>query len=602
MSDELNQRIGDYEILGVLGAGGMGKVYRVRNVISDRVEAMKILLPSLSDHREVGERFLREIKLVASLHHPNIANLCTAQTLENHLIMVMEFVDGDTFSDLLDRRAVPLKSALNYFDQALAALGYAHARGIVHRDIKPSNIMLTPDGVVKLMDFGIARSGADRALTQTGATIGTVSYMSPEQIAGKSTDGRSDLYSMGIFLYETITGEQPFKGTSDYELMAAHMNQAPRPPAECVPGVPEELNRIILKLLAKEPENRFQTADAVREAIRSMDVFEGVAQGLPRPMQAAGVGGARTDFPALRSSTVVEGLSAQSGARLATTVEPRLGSGASGTSGTLVRDAYTDRRMTEVNGIPRYTPPPPVALAVQKKGFARHRVLYVSAGIAVAASAMTTLPVFHAHGDRIVKDEGRSSSSGPAAAGAAGAVPAAMGNGAGGANGASGVPAGAAPHAVGVLPNRTAPGPMRANSGLPGGSAAGATLAQVGGEKSGGVAVSGKAAVGGGEGTVAQPPPSMSPAVKAKLDQEEVQIDEIESHAVAINNSLNTMQRSMQKDGVSMRGDIAGKQAGMNLNLAKAKQALAMHDADRAGKFAALAQAEQNDLEAFLGR
>ncbi len=418
MSDGLNQRIGDYEILGVLGAGGMGKVYRVRNVISDRVEAMKILLPSLSDHREVGERFLREIKLVASLHHPNIANLCTAQTLENHLIMVMEFVDGDTFSDLLDRRAVPLKSALNYFDQALAALGYAHARGIVHRDIKPSNIMLTPDGVVKLMDFGIARSGADRALTQTGATIGTVSYMSPEQIAGKSTDGRSDLYSMGIFLYETITGEQPFKGTSDYELMAAHMNQAPRPPAECVPGVPEELNRIILKLLAKEPENRFQTADAVREAIRSMDVFEGVVHGLPRPIEAfgsAGVGAAPPGSAPLRSATVVEGLSTPNSARLATTVEPRASgfagssgssglTGSSGSSGTLVRDAYTDRRMTEVNSIPRYTPPP-AALVVQKKGFARHPVLYLGAGVAIAASAVATVPVFHAHRDKGGKDE-----------------------------------------------------------------------------------------------------------------------------------------------------------------------------------------------------
>lgn len=245
MENEQPQRIGDYEVLGVLGAGGMGKVYRVRNVISDRIEAMKILLPSLSAHRDVGDRFLREIKLVASLQHPNIANLCTAQTIDNNLVMVMEFVDGDTFSDLLDHRAVPLKHALNYFDQALAALTYAHGKGIVHRDIKPSNIMLTPEGVVKLMDFGIARSQTDRALTQTGATIGTVNYMSPEQIAGKNTDGRSDLYSVGIFMYETMTGEQPFEGTSDYELMAAHMNQTPRAPVEFVPGIPDGLNHIV---------------------------------------------------------------------------------------------------------------------------------------------------------------------------------------------------------------------------------------------------------------------------------------------------------------------------------------------------------------------
>src|SRR6187402_3547033 len=166
MQGEIHQRIGDYEVLGILGAGGMGRVYRVRNVVSDRIEAMKILLPDLAGRKELADRFLREIKLVASLSHPNIATLCTAMEIDNQLIMVMEFVEGTTLTQRLEAGPLPLDEALNYTIQTLSALGYAHGKGIVHRDIKPSNMMLTPAGIVKLMDFGIARIDAEQALTQ----------------------------------------------------------------------------------------------------------------------------------------------------------------------------------------------------------------------------------------------------------------------------------------------------------------------------------------------------------------------------------------------------------------------------------------------------
>jgi tRNA A-37 threonylcarbamoyl transferase component Bud32 len=178
----VGQRLGDYEILDMLGAGGMGKVYKVKNVISERIEAMKIVLPDMAGQQERADRFLREIKLLAKLDHPNIAQLRTALTLENQLVMIMEFVEGVTFSTRLRQGPIPAAEACNYADQVLAALSYAHRQNIIHRDIKPANMMLTPQGIVKLMDFGLARSVEDGALTSTRTTMGSLYYMAPEQV------------------------------------------------------------------------------------------------------------------------------------------------------------------------------------------------------------------------------------------------------------------------------------------------------------------------------------------------------------------------------------------------------------------------------------
>src|SRR5262249_51109598 len=174
MTDQFvpGQKIGDYEILGVLGAGGMGKVFKVRNVISDRVEAMKILLPDLAGRQDLADRFLREIKVLAALNHPNIAQLRTALTLDNQLVMVMEYVEGTTLATRLQVGPIPVADALNYMDQVLNALSYAHKQNVIHRDIKPANMMLTPQGVVKVMDFGIARTANEPGLTKTGTTMG----------------------------------------------------------------------------------------------------------------------------------------------------------------------------------------------------------------------------------------------------------------------------------------------------------------------------------------------------------------------------------------------------------------------------------------------
>ncbi|HUQ95721.1 MAG TPA: protein kinase [Bryobacteraceae bacterium] len=268
MQFNVGERIGDYEVAQVLGAGGMGAVYKVRNVISDRAEAMKVLLPDLQGDADLADRFLREIKVQASLAHPNIAHLHTALRHGNQLLMLMEYVEGVSVEKMIEGGRMPLEQALDYTMQVLQALGYAHARGVVHRDIKPANIMVTPDGIVKLMDFGIAKMRADKRLTQTGRTVGSLFYMSPEQIRGdKELDPRADLYSLGVTLYEITTGKRPFEGTSDFSIMAAHLQQAPVPPVELDPTLPAPLNEIILMAIAKDPAGRFQSADAFRNAL-----------------------------------------------------------------------------------------------------------------------------------------------------------------------------------------------------------------------------------------------------------------------------------------------------------------------------------------------
>jgi serine/threonine-protein kinase len=224
-------------------------------------------LPDLVGDPGLADRFLREIKVQAALEHPNIAGLRTAMRDGNQLLMIMEFVEGRTVGQYLEQGPVPVQNAIGLCMEVLSALDYAHARGIVHRDIKPANMMITPQGQVKLMDFGIARVMNDPSLTQTHQTTGSLYYMSPEQINGAALDGRSDLYSLAISLYEMVTGRRPFEGENTFAIMAAHMQQAPVPPVQHDPRVPEALSDVILIGMAKEPGSRFQNAADFRAAL-----------------------------------------------------------------------------------------------------------------------------------------------------------------------------------------------------------------------------------------------------------------------------------------------------------------------------------------------
>ena len=311
MSLDIGNTIGDYQIVGILGAGGMGKVYKVRNIISDRIEAMKVLLPNLDSDQELAERFMREIKVQASLQHPNIASLHTALRVDNQLLMIMEFVEGSTIESIMQQRRIPLRDCIDYASQLLSALSYAHTHGVVHRDIKPPNMMLTPEGIIKLMDFGIAKISVDHRLTQTGKTVGSLFYMSPEQIRGSDVDARSDLYSLGISLYEMVTGRRPFEGESDYSIMAAHLQQPPQPPVQFDSSVPQALNDAIMISIAKDPAQRFQTAAAFRSALQSVEKDIGVGA------LAAANAGATQLYPAAPPPPPPPGRP-----RAATTVEP----------------------------------------------------------------------------------------------------------------------------------------------------------------------------------------------------------------------------------------------------------------------------------------
>jgi len=250
-----------------LGAGGLGVVYEVQHLISQRREAMKILLPDQGSP-EMVERFRREVQTLATLNHVNIAQLHTAFYYENQLAMVMELIHGETLRDLRLRMAITLPQALEYIAQTLNALSYAHRLGVVHRDIKPSNIMITEGGFVKLLDFGIALTGHGSELTRAGYLLGSLNYMSPEQVGGNKATSRSDIYSVGVTLYELLTGTLPIKGTNNYEIMMGHINQVPVPPNQVAPQVPHAISDAMMRALAKDPLQRFATADDFLHALR----------------------------------------------------------------------------------------------------------------------------------------------------------------------------------------------------------------------------------------------------------------------------------------------------------------------------------------------
>jgi serine/threonine-protein kinase len=267
MAFKIGDTIADYEIVGRLGAGAVAEVYKVKHRVTGRLEAMKVLHRRGLAGRRV-DRFLREIKLQAGLSHPNIAAVRTALEIDGELLMIMEYVEGESLRGILDTQNTELDEALDYALQALSALGYAHQRGVIHRDVTPSNMLITPQGKLKLTDFGLAKAIGDPTLTETGTPLGSLSYMSPEHVRGLGeTDQQSDIYSIGAVLYELIVGKPPFDGKNAFELMRAHLEQEPQPPQELVAGLDPELNRTVLRALAKDPRKRFASAQDFRSAL-----------------------------------------------------------------------------------------------------------------------------------------------------------------------------------------------------------------------------------------------------------------------------------------------------------------------------------------------
>jgi len=293
---EVGSTVGDYQIVSVIGRGGMGKVYKVRNILSERIEAMKVLLPDVEARPDLMERFLREIKVVASLEHPGIASLRTALRASDQILMIMEYVDGMSLHWHMQQGQIDTPRAVRFTLQALEALAYAHRHGVVHRDIKPSNILVTPDDRIKLTDFGIASRSGDPRLTSEGMALGSLFYMSPEQMKAERVDARSDLYSLGVTLYEMLTGQPPVQGTSFYSMLKAHLEGRPRPVTELAPDVPQQLSHILARSLEKLPEARFQSAEEFSAALSGLSFT--TRSGSPATFS---LGGHRSDTPAART-------------------------------------------------------------------------------------------------------------------------------------------------------------------------------------------------------------------------------------------------------------------------------------------------------------
>src|SRR5271166_2229953 len=264
--------LGDrYELEGVVGRGGMAEVYRARDIRLDRIVAIKTLRADLARDQTFQARFRREAQSAASLNNPSIVAVYdTGEDMSTGVpvpYIVMEYVDGRTVRDLLieGHRLLPQR-ALEIISGVLRALEYSHQAGIVHRDIKPGNVMVTRNGDIKVMDFGIARAMSDTqaTMTQTAQVIGTAQYLSPEQARGERVDSRSDLYSTGCLLYELLTGRPPFTGDSPVAIAYQHVRENPVPPSRVDPDVPAWADAIVLKAMAKGPADRYQTAGDMR--------------------------------------------------------------------------------------------------------------------------------------------------------------------------------------------------------------------------------------------------------------------------------------------------------------------------------------------------
>ncbi len=257
---EPGQIVGEYRIVRTLGRGGLGAVYEATHLISQRSDAMKVMLPEQTGTPEMAERFRREIQMLASLSHPHISGLHNAFHHDNQLIMIMELAEGEDLRSLSQRSRIALPALLGFAEQVLEALQYAHSRGVIHRDIKPANIMVSPVGQVKVLDFGIAIAEAATNLTAAGALIGSPIYMAPEQILGGKATVQSDIYSFGVTLYELIAGKTPIEGATTYELLMGHVNNVPVPLHQLRSDIPLHLSLAIMKALEKNPAQRFASA------------------------------------------------------------------------------------------------------------------------------------------------------------------------------------------------------------------------------------------------------------------------------------------------------------------------------------------------------
>src|SRR5215475_5109519 len=292
MASDLINRTFDkrYVIKRKLGSGGMADVYLAEDQELGRRVALKLLDDRHAADEQFVERFRREAQSAAGLSHPNIVSIFDRGYAEDTYYIAMEYLDGRTLKELLVRNGpTPVPIAIDYARQILSALGFAHRNGIVHRDIKPHNIVVRKDGRLKVTDFGIARSGASQ-MTEAGSIVGTAQYLSPEQARGKPVDQRSDLYSLGIVLYEMLTGKVPFTGDAAVEIAMKHLSVVPEPPSKLRPEISHDLDAVVMRALAKDPDDRYSSAEEMdadlARVARGASVSNRTEEALTRVMAA----------------------------------------------------------------------------------------------------------------------------------------------------------------------------------------------------------------------------------------------------------------------------------------------------------------------------
>src|SRR5258706_15406681 len=300
---------GRYRILRKRGRGGMANVCLAEDEVLGRRVAIKILNDRYANDDQFVERFRREAKHAAALEHPNIVSIYDRGEAEGTYYIAMEYLDGRSLKELIVQRGpAPVTVSVEYARQILSALRFAHRHGIVHRDIKPHNVLVDAEGRVKVTDFGIARAGASQ-MTEAGSIVGTAQYLSPEQARGTTVDQRSDLYSLGIVLYELLTGTLPFNGDTPVEIAMKHLSQTPAPPSQLRPELPHDVDLVLTRALAKDPDDRYQSAEEMdadlerlaRGAAVSAETEDSAAQIMSAPTRPMSATAATMIVPPRRS-------------------------------------------------------------------------------------------------------------------------------------------------------------------------------------------------------------------------------------------------------------------------------------------------------------
>lgn len=373
----IGSMVGSYKISDKIGEGGMGAVFRGIDVMLEREVAIKMLRPELSRQPNIVERFRSEAVTLAKLNHPNIATLYSFLRQGDDFFMVMEFVRGETLDNVIrNSGAMACDRAIGLLCQALEGIDHAHRMGIIHRDIKPANIMLTDSGTLKVMDFGIARVLGTARMTKQGNIVGTIEYMSPEQVRGQETDARSDIYSLGILLYEMLTGRVPFASDSEYDLMKMQIEDAPAPPRVFAAHIPQTIEQAIMRSLAKKPDARFQSAAEFR------NMLLGATGTAVAPSVVAPTATARATEPVIAVAPT-------------SAAEPRETRLAAGASPPFVADQMKQTRLAGDQMLPAAYPAPgavqPAAPVAPAKSNARLFIALAAAVVIVAVAGVAVI-------------------------------------------------------------------------------------------------------------------------------------------------------------------------------------------------------------------